>query len=247
MAKTRQICLNVFRFYPDEESGPYLQVGSEKYNEPVFQKFKVPFVKKDLTVLEALFYIQEKLDDSLAFRSSCRSAVCGSCAMYINGKYRLACNTLVSSLKTNDITIRPLGHLNIIKDLFVDLGPFWEKYEQVKPYLISNTFPSNHERLQTHSERAKLEGLIDCILCGCCYSSCSITLTNKKYLGPAALLWANRFLMDTRDDAADERLAIVNVEEGVWRCHTMYNCSQSCPKNLNPAGSISNQKMKLTF
>ena len=233
MLKKSETCFTIFRFDPDKDSKPY------------FKKFLVPFVRKDLTVLEGLFYIQEKLDNSLTFRSSCRSAVCGSCAMHINGRYRLACNTLVSSLKGNKVKIRPLGHLDIIKDLFVDLEPFWEKYEFIKPYLISNDFPSNHERLQTHSERAKLDGLIDCILCGCCYSSCMVTSTNEKYLGPAALLWANRFFVDSRDDAKDERLAIVNIENGIWRCHTIFNCQQSCPKNLNPAGCISSLKMKL--
>ncbi|MFQ5965176.1 MAG: succinate dehydrogenase iron-sulfur subunit [Candidatus Scalinduaceae bacterium] len=233
IVKKSLICFKVFRFDPDKDSKPY------------FQKFQVPVVRKDMTVLESLFYIQEKLDNSLAFRSSCRSAVCGSCAMHINGRYGLACNTLVSSLKGNVVKIRPLGHLNIIKDLFVDLEPFWEKYEFIKPYLISNTFSSKHERLQTRSERAKLDGLIDCILCGCCYSSCMVTMTKENYLGPAALLWANRFLVDSRDDAGDERLAIVNVENGVWRCHTIFNCHQSCPKDLNPASCISTLKMKL--
>ncbi len=233
MAKKNEICFKVFRFDPDKDRKPY------------FQKFQVPFVRKDLTVLEGLFYIQEKLDNSLAFRSSCRTAVCGSCAMHINGGYRLACNTLVSSLKGNKVTIRPLGHLDIIKDLFVDMEPFWEKYEFIKPYLISKTPPSDHERLQTRSKRAKLDGLIDCILCGCCYSSCMVTRTNDEYLGPAALLWANRFYVDSRDDVGDERLGIVNVENGVWRCHTIFNCQQSCPKDLNPASCISNLKMKL--
>ena len=233
MSQKSEICFKVFRFDPDKDRKPY------------FQKFQVPYVRKDLTVLEGLFYIQENLDNSLAFRSSCKSAVCGSCAVHINGGYRLACNTLVSGLKGDRVTIRPLGHLDMIKDLFVNLEPFWEKYEYIKPYLISKTSPSNHERLQIRSDRAKLDGLIDCILCGCCYSSCMVTLTNNKYLGPAALLWANRFFMDSRDDAKDERLAIVNVENGVWRCHTIFNCQQSCPKCLNPAGCISNLKMKL--
>lgn len=245
MVKKKEITFEVLRFDPDKSDGQYLQVGTNKGGNAYFQKFQVPFVGKDMTVLEALFYIQEKIDDSLAFRASCRSAVCGSCAMHINGRYRLACDTLVSSLKGNKITIRPLGHMNIIKDLFVDLGPFWDKYESIKPYLISNTPPQNHERLQTHSERAKLDGLIDCVLCGSCYSSCMVTQTSKKYIGPAALLWANRFFMDSRDDAKEERLAIVNVENGVWRCHTIANCQQACPKNLNPSGSISNLKMKL--
>ncbi len=233
MVQKREICFKVFRFDPDRDSKPY------------FQTYQVPFVRKDLTVLEGLFYIQEKLDNSLAFRSSCRSAVCGSCAMHINGRYGLACNTLVSSLKGNKVTIRPLGHMDIIKDLFVDLEPFWKKYEFIKPYLISKILSPDHERLQSHSERAKLDGLIDCILCGCCYSSCMVTLTKDEYLGPAALLWANRFFVDSRDDAKDERLGIVSVENGVWRCHTIFNCYQSCPKNLNPASCIANLKMKL--
>jgi len=231
---TDKVIFNIFRFNPDNDKKPY------------FQEFEIPFIRKDLTVLEGLYYIQERLDNSLAFRSSCRAAVCGSCAMHINGKYRLACNTLVSKLKSNTITIRPLSHMPIHKDLFVDMKPFWEKYEHIKPYLIpGKSAPTSGEQIQSPDERTRIDVLIDCILCACCHSSCPITASHEKYLGPMALLNMDRFLSDTRDGAKQERLAIVNDEHGVWRCHTVFNCQEVCPKDLNPSGAIAHLKMEI--
>src|SRR3972149_2471854 len=148
------IFFNIFRFNPDSDKEAY------------FQKYEIPFTRKDLTVLEGLVYIQQHRDDSLAFRSSCRAAVCGSCAMHINGKYRLACNTLISKLNTKTVTIRPLAHMAIQKDLFVDMKPFWEKYEHIKPYLIpGKSTPTSGEQIQSPDERTRIDVLIDCILC----------------------------------------------------------------------------------
>lgn len=216
----------------------------EKDTLPRFQDFPVPLAP-GMTVLDGLFYVQEKLDGSLAFRVSCRSGVCGSCAMHINGVYRLACETQVKALGTSVVAVRPLGHLKVIRDLFVDMGPFWEKVELIKPYLIPGESPGERERVQTPDEREKLEGLIDCILCGACHSACTMTLTDPQYLGPAALLKVRRFIADSRDSGEEERLRIVDGEHGVWRCHTIFSCQKVCPKSLDPPGAISSLKNRM--
>lgn len=229
-----KVFFHIFRFNPDTDEKPF------------FQKFEIPFVRKDLTVLEGLNYIQQRLDDSLAFRSSCREAICGSCAMHINGKYRLACNTLVSGFKSNTITLRPLAHMPVLKDLFVDMKSFWEKYEHIKPYLMpGKPLPATGEQIQSQEERAKIDILTDCILCACCHSSCPVTASHEKYSGPMALLNIDRFVSDSRDGAKGERLAIINDEHGVWRCHTIFNCQEVCPRDLNPSGSIAHLKMEI--
>ncbi|MCF6154684.1 MAG: succinate dehydrogenase iron-sulfur subunit [Candidatus Brocadia sp.] len=234
MMKNDKVFFHILRFNPDTDKKPF------------FQKFEIPFTRKDLTVLEGLNYIQQRLDNSLAFRSSCREAICGSCAMHINGKYRLACNTLVSKLKSNTITIRPIAHMPIHKDLFVDMKPFWEKYEYIKPYLMpGKPLPTSGERIQSPDERAKIDILVDCILCSCCHSSCPVTASHEKYLGPMAFLTIDRFVSDSRDGAKEERLTIVNDEHGVWRCHTVFNCQEVCPRDLNPSGSIAHLKMEI--
>jgi len=224
----------IFRFDP------------EKDKRPRFQKYEVP-ARPYLTVLDALFYIQDNLDGSVAFRSSCREGVCGSCAMHINGKYRLACETQISLLKSKTIRLRPLAHLPIIRDLFVDMRAFWDKYREIKPYLMPGNEAPEKERLQTVDERKKIDILVDCILCSSCYSSCPVTATDEKYLGPAALLKADRFLCDSRDKANEERLTIINGDHGAFRCHTIFNCQKVCPKDLDPTGAIADLKMKKIF
>lgn len=234
MQKEDTILFRIFRFHPEHDT------------KPCFQEYEIPFTRKDLTVLEGLHYIQQRLDDSLAFRSSCRAAICGSCAMHINGKYRLACNTPVLKLKTKTITVRPLSHMPVVKDLVVDMKSFWEKYEQMKPYLMpGKPSPAQGEQLQRLEEREKMDVLVDCILCACCHSSCPVTASHEKYLGPMAFLTADRFVSDTRDGAREERLAMVNDEHGVWRCHTVFNCQEVCPKDLDPSGSIAHLKMEI--
>jgi succinate dehydrogenase / fumarate reductase iron-sulfur subunit len=190
------------------------------------------------TVLEGLFHIQRFMDGSLAFRSSCREGVCGSCAAHINGKYRLACETRVESLGTNVVTIRPLAHLPVLRDLVVDMDDFWAKYKSIKPYLMPGASEPERERAQTVDERADLDLLVDCIMCASCYASCSVTATDPDYLGPAALLQANRFLQDSRDTAVEERLKLAGGEHGAFRCHTIFSCQEVCPKDLDPTGSI---------
>jgi succinate dehydrogenase / fumarate reductase iron-sulfur subunit len=207
-----------------------------------FQNFELPETKS-MTVLEGLYYIMENLDPSLAFRSSCRQGVCGSCAMHINGQYRLACETQVSDMG-DLVTIRPLAHMSIIRDLVVDLDPFFKQYEAIKPYLVTEGEIPEREYLQTPKQRKKLDVLVDCILCASCYGSCPVVATDEKYLGPQALLKALRFVDDSRDSATNERLAYVANDKGIFRCHTIFNCQQVCPKDLDPTAAIAKLKMK---
>lgn len=220
--------IRILRFDPDTKE------------KPRWDRFEVPY-RKGMTVLDGLNYIQGFLDGSLAFRSSCRAGVCGSCAMHINGRYRLACETQISLLG-NTINIRPLGHLPIIRDLVVDMRPFFEKYKAIKPYLITKEPPPEKERPQSQAERENLTGIVDCILCAACYASCPMTDADPYYLGPAALAKANRFVVDSRDAHLKERLVIVGDEHGIFRCHTAFNCSDVCPKKIDPAGGIANLK-----
>lgn len=210
--------------------------------EPRFQDYEVPR-REGLTVLGALLHIQQRLDGSLAFRSSCRAGVCGSCAMHINGRYRLACETQVGSLG-GSVTVRPLGHLPLVRDLIVDMGRFWGAYKHIKPYLIPGMAPPPTEYSQSPDDRAHLDGIIDCILCACCYGACTTTAVNGGFLGPAALAKANRFVLDSRDGATRERLELVSGENGVWRCHQIFSCQKVCPRSINPPGSISDLKRR---
>jgi succinate dehydrogenase / fumarate reductase iron-sulfur subunit len=189
-------------------------------------------------VLEGLFHIQEQLDGSLSFRYCCRAAVCGSCAMYINGRYRLACQTNVRHLAGEVVTVEPMPHMPLVKDLVCDMTAFFEKFAYIKPYLIRNSAEPDKEIPQSPRERRKLDMPIDCILCGSCYSSCPSVWGDGDYLGPAALLWAYRFEVDSRDEARKERLPLFSNEHGIYRCHTITNCIEACPKELNPTEAI---------
>jgi len=220
----------VFRFNPDKDEKPY------------FDTFELPDIK-GMTVLEGLYYILENLDSTLAFRSSCRQGVCGSCAMHINDRYNLACESQVATLG-NVITVRPLSHMKIIRDMVVDLTPFFAQYEAIKPYLVPKEVPGPREFLQSEKDRARIDHHVDCILCACCYGSCPVVATDEKYLGPHALLKALRFIEDSRDGETYERLAFVASDEGIFRCHTIFNCQKVCPKDLDPTGAIGKLKMK---
>jgi succinate dehydrogenase / fumarate reductase iron-sulfur subunit len=206
-----------------------------------WDEFVIPY-EGSLTVLEGLFHIQERLDPSLAFRYCCRAAVCGSCAMYINGRYRLACQTNVLLLKGSTITVEPMPHLPVIRDLVCEMDDFFAKYEYIKPWLVrdSTGHKSDHERElpQSPDQRRKLDMPVDCILCGACYSSCPSVWTDPEYLGPAALLKAYRFEIDSRDQARSLRMHAWDNEHGSYRCHTITNCVEACPKGLNPTEGI---------
>jgi succinate dehydrogenase / fumarate reductase iron-sulfur subunit len=222
------VTFRVFRYDPDAA------------DEARFDEFSFE-TEPGMTVLSGLYYIQEKLDPTLAFRSACRAGVCGSCAMHINGEYRLACETQIETLGKK-VTIRPLAHLTIIKDMVVDLTPFWEHYFSVKPYLIPKDEPPEKEYLQSPEQRDRIGNSVDCILCAACYGSCPVALEDDSYLGPHALLKMLRFVSDSRDGADNERVAIVAQEGGVFRCHTVFNCQQVCPKDLDPSGAIAKLK-----
>ena len=220
----------VFRFDPATDKKP----GWQSYT---FE------TKPGMTILQGLLHIQAHVDTSLAFRSACRAAVCGSCAMHINGSYRLACETQIDFFGSK-ITIRPLSHLPVLKDLVVEMAPFWKRYNEIKPYLIPGKNPPVREFEQSQDDRELLTGVIDCILCGCCYSACPVVATDPDYLGPAAALKSARFVLDSRDRATRERLVLSGGENGVWRCHTVFSCQEVCPKDINPSGAITDLKMK---
>ncbi|MEW6408516.1 MAG: succinate dehydrogenase iron-sulfur subunit [Nitrospirota bacterium] len=224
----------VFRFDPENDCDPY------------FDEFDLP-VEKGMTVLEGLYYILENLDSSLAFRSSCRCAICGSCSMYINGQFRLACRTLIANLETDMVSIRPLSNLPILKDLVVDMKPFFENYKLIEPYLIPKEQPPEKEYYQSLQNREKIDGSIDCLLCGICYGACPTVSLRKDYLGPAAITKTFRFITDSRDGAMEKRLAVVATEDGIYRCHTIFNCQKFCPKDIDPSDYISQLKRKVVW
>jgi succinate dehydrogenase / fumarate reductase iron-sulfur subunit len=193
-----------------------------------------------MTVLDGLHEIQGYQDGSLAFRRSCRSAICGSCAMRISGANRLACKTQVKDVAPGGVvTVEPLPYLRIVKDLVIDHTPFWRSYAAIKPWLIPDGTPPPEKEYRV--DPASVTALHDaetCIQCGACYSSCPIVALDPKYLGPAALLKAFRFEMDPRDYGTAERMKVLDSPHGLWRCHTVYNCIDACPKGLNPTFAI---------
>ena len=232
MKQPKQVKLRIQRFDPEKDS------------EPHYDTFNVS-VKPRMTVLDALFQVLEEKDPSLTLRYSCRSAVCGSCAMTINGQPRLACRTQIITVGPT-VTVAPLQHLPVVRDLIVDLHPFYDKINMIKPHFEPREAYPQREFTQTVKDREALDFAIDCIECGNCFSSCPLTWTDPNYPGPAALLRAYRFIADTRDGERVERLRTVGCEDGVWRCHTVFNCADACPKALNPTYFIQQLKRKAT-
>jgi succinate dehydrogenase / fumarate reductase iron-sulfur subunit len=220
----------VFRYNPKSGGPAY------------YQTYQLPDIK-GMTILEGLYYILENLDSTLAFRSSCRQGVCGSCAMHIGDQYRLACETQIADIG-DTVTIRPLAHMEVIRDLVVNLDPFFAQFDKIKPYLIPFGEPPAREFKQSPAERSKIDFHVDCILCASCYGSCPVVANDEKYLGPHAMLKALRFVDDSRDGSTGERLAYLATDYGVFRCHTIFNCQQVCPKKLDPSGAIAKLKMK---
>ena len=222
----RTVQFEIYRYDPDKDSKPYMQ------------KLQVTLQPSDRMLLDALIRIKSEVDDSLSLRRSCREGVCGSDAMNINGKNGLACVTNLRDLK-EPIVLRPLPGLPVIRDLIVDMSQFFKQYESIKPYLINDTPPPEKERLQLPSEREELDGLYECILCACCSTACpSFWWNPDKFVGPAGLLQAYRFIADSRDQATNERLDNLNDPYRLFRCHTIMNCVDVCPKNLNPTLAI---------
>ena len=216
----------VYRYNPEVDTAPYMK----EYELDIPEG-------KDMMVLDALIQLKEK-DPTLSFRRSCREGVCGSDGMNMNGKNGLACVTPVKSLK-EPVVIRPLPGLPVVRDLAVDMSTFYRQYEKIKPYLQNKSPAPARERLQSPEDREKMEGLWECILCACCSSSCpSFWWNPDKFVGPAGLLQAYRFLADSRDDATTERLADLDDAYSVFRCRGIMNCVSVCPKGLNPTRAI---------
>ena len=220
--------VSVYRFNPETDAAPQMQ------------EYQVETGGKDLMVLDVLEMIKAEHDASVTYRRSCREGVCGSDGLNINGKNGLACITPLSdAVKNNKLVIRPLPGLPVVRDLVVDMSLFYAQYEKIEPYLQNNTPAPAIERLQTPEDRAKLDGLYECILCACCSTSCpSFWWNPDRFVGPAGLLQAFRFLADSRDQATDERLAKLDDPFSVFRCHGIQNCVNVCPKGLNPTRAI---------
>jgi succinate dehydrogenase / fumarate reductase iron-sulfur subunit len=227
-----QVTLRIQRFNPETDTKPY------------YREYTVEVEPTD-RVLDALNYVKWYQDGSLTFRRSCAHGVCGSDAMRINGRNRLACKVLIKDLGPK-ITIEPLLGLRIIRDLVVDMEPFFAQYRTVMPYLINEEPPPVRERLQSPEERALYDDTTKCILCACCTSACPIFWTNE-WLGPAAIVNAHRFLFDSRDRATEERLAILNQRFGVWRCRTIFNCTEACPRGIQVTNAIEQVKRRILF
>lgn len=226
--ETRTLTLSIYRYNPEQDKKPYMKDYS----------IAIP-VKSDPMLLTLLERLKAEQDPSLSYRRSCREGVCGSDAMNINGANGLACITTLSDLKTDIITIRPLPGFPVIRDLAVDMTQFYQQYERIEPYLQNNEVAPARERLQSPEERAKLDGLYECILCACCTSSCpSFWWNPEKFVGPAGLLQARRFLADSRDTATQQRLDKLQDPFSVFRCRTVMNCASVCPKGLNPTAAI---------
>lgn len=224
---TTNVTLRVQRFNPDTDSKPYLE------------EFALP-AGRDMTVLDALHQVKTEQDGSLTYRRSCRHAICGSCAMNVNGSNRLVCKTPLKDVVDGkgQVTIRPLPYLPIIKDLVVDRSSFWEQYLRVKPWLIPPADAPEKEFRVGPEEVEALNSAETCIMCGACYSACQVVAMTKKYVGPHALLKAFLRVLDPRDTAPAERLADLAGTDGVYRCHTIFNCIDACPKDLNPTEAI---------
>ncbi|XP_010932282.1 succinate dehydrogenase [ubiquinone] iron-sulfur subunit 1, mitochondrial [Elaeis guineensis] len=228
----RMKTFSIYRWNPDDPTKPQLQ------------KYEIDLAECGPMVLDALIKIKNEVDPSLTFRRSCREGICGSCAMNIDGDNGLACLTKISSAES-PTTITPLPHMFVIKDLVVDMTNFYNQYKSVEPWLKRKDPPPvpGKEIIQSKKDRAKLDGMYECILCACCSTSCPSYWWNpESYLGPAALLHAHRWIQDSRDQYTKERLEAVNDEFKLYRCHTIKNCVHACPKGLNPAKQIESIK-----
>lgn len=224
----------VYRWNPDDG------------NNPVVDTFVIDLDRCGPMVLDAIIMIKNEVDPTLTFRRSCREGVCGSCAMNIDGTNTLACTIATDDVK-GDVNIYPLPHLPVVKDLIGDMSMFYAQYASVKPWLQAESAPpEGSERLQSREDRAEVDGLWECILCACCSTSCpSYWWNSERYLGPAALLQAYRWIADSRDEATGDRLDELEDPFKLYRCHTIMNCTKTCPKSLNPAKAITEIKKKM--
>ncbi|MFK8040314.1 MAG: succinate dehydrogenase iron-sulfur subunit [Rickettsiaceae bacterium] len=224
----------IYRYNPDSEENPRIDT------------YEIDLDDTGPMVLDAIIKIKDEMDPTLAFRRSCREGICGSCSMNIDGTNTLACIKPIDEIK-GDIKIYPLPHMKIVKDLISDMSYFYAQYSFIEPWIKSNTpITKDKERLQSIEDREKLDGLYECILCACCSTSCpSYWWNSEKYLGPAVLLQAYRWIADSRDEYASERLEQLDDSFKLYRCHTIMNCTKACPKGLNPAKAIASIKSTL--
>jgi succinate dehydrogenase / fumarate reductase iron-sulfur subunit len=215
--------------------------------EPRWQDFDVEVYATD-RILDALHKIKWEMDGSLTFRRSCAHGICGSDAMRINGKNRLACKTLIKDLDISQpIYVEAIKGLPLEKDLVVDMEPFFDAFRAVKPFLITSGNEPTRERIQSQTDRARYDDTTKCILCACCTTSCPVFWNEGSYFGPAAIVNAHRFIFDSRDEAAAERLDILNEVDGVWRCRTTFNCTEACPRGIQVTKAIQEVKRALMF
>jgi succinate dehydrogenase / fumarate reductase, iron-sulfur subunit len=228
----------------------HVQLRIKRYNpeidiKPLFKEYELEVEDND-RVLDALNQIKWKQDGTLTYRRSCAHGICGSDAMRINGRNRLACKVLMGELGRK-VTIEPLIGFHVVKDLVVDMDRFFDAYKSVKPYLIAEDPPVGRERLQSQHDRDKFEDTTKCILCAACTTACPVTWTNDDFVGPAAIVNAHRFIFDSRDEGAAERLRILNKGSGVWRCRTIFNCTDACPRDIKITKAIEEVKRALVF
>ncbi|MBI3616473.1 MAG: succinate dehydrogenase iron-sulfur subunit [Candidatus Omnitrophica bacterium] len=227
----REVAFKILRFDPEKDSKPH------------WESYRVELEPTD-RVLDGLEAIKGSVDGSLSLRRSCAHGVCGSDAMLINGRNRLACKVLVKNVK-QPIAIEPMRGFKVIKDLIVDMEGFFSKYRQVSPYLIEAGPAPEKERLQSPEERERFDDTTKCILCGACTTSCPSFWADPDYIGPAAIVQAHRFIFDSRDAGKEKRLKIMNEKEGVWRCRTVFNCVEACPRGINVTRAIAEVKQAL--
>ena len=226
--------IRIYRYDPNSEENPRINI------------YELDLCKTGPMVLDALIKIKNEIDSTLTFRRSCREGICGSCAMNIDGTNTLACIKAIEEIR-GDVKIYPLPHMKVVKDLVPDMSRFYAQYESIEPWLKTDSPPpSNTERLQSLKDREKLDGLYECILCACCSTSCpSYWWNGDKYLGPAILLQAYRWIADSRDEYTGERLDALEDPFKLYRCHTIMNCTKTCPKGLNPAKAIAEIKSQI--
>ena len=219
----------------------------EKSPEPYQQTYAVPY-REDMVVLDALTYIKDKMDGSLTFRWSCRMGVCGSCGMMVNGTPKLTCATFLRDYHPGEIQIGPLAHFPVFRDLVIDMDDFMNKLQEIKPWIIRTEEKpvEEGEYLQSPDELNLFRQFSMCINCMICYSACPVYGNDSSFIGPAAIALAHRYDMDSRDEGQDERAEIIGSHEGIWECTFVGECSQVCPKNVDPAAAIQRSKVRLT-
>jgi succinate dehydrogenase/fumarate reductase iron-sulfur protein len=220
------LVVRVFRCDPEEGVAPR------------FDAFDVPLLER-MTILDVLAWIQRHRDASLGFRYACRVGMCGTCGLRVNGRERWACRTLIAALGSEALTIEPLRHLPVIKDLAVDMAPFFDRYRRVRPQFVPKPGLAGPARIAPDSrERRVVDAHVECITCGLCYSACTMLAWDPDFLGPAAINRAFALIRDSRDGAGAARLALVNDEHGIWRCHSQFTCTDVCPKHISPTDAV---------